>query len=235
MKNLLLTNIKPTIILEMIFKVSEITPKCREVCRALNKSAQKLKRLIFAPTYRLGVRMIIEDRIQDEIKNIPNPAIMYNGRLLPSVPLSPSFSEPLPQDVLNCTKKTFKDSISSQMVDLNYKMFPAKIEFESTIEPLKETISEIIHFAITRPELFTKPILYKEEAEALADIFSVLQEETINDISLSCGLYMGEPVVDIETSYSNAYAQVAKVFKNLARICSPRPKKIKNLKDTNAA
>ena len=214
----------------MAIQVNEITPRLREVSWALNKSASKLKELIFNPAYRLAGRMAVEDRIEQEVKTIPNRVIFYADMNRPNYPPSSQFHEPLSEETIESAQEALRKYNSSVLIENNYNILPARMEFNTEVEPLKETISWIINLAMTQPELFTKPILYKEEAEALAETFSVMEEETSKNITISIVPRPGANVVIIEEPYSRVYGNVAKVFKRLALICPPLPTNKKNTK-----
>ena len=207
----------------MAIPINEITPKLREVSWALSKSASKLKELVFDPAYRLAGRMAAEDRIEQEVKKIPNRVIFYAGMNRPNYPPSSQFHEPLSQEAIESANEALRNYNSSVLIENNYNMLQARMKFNHAVEPLKDTLSWIINLATTQPKLFTKPILYKEEAEVLAEIFSVMEEETSKNITISITPGLDANIVIVDEPYSRAYGNVVKTFKRLAHICSPLP------------
>ncbi len=175
--------------------------KVKLFIRAVYPKAQKLKRLTDNPSYQFAVLMNAQNRADEFAFN--NPCLQRHNSYVPIQILSmrPVFNnspeseqeellvddsleledEKLPKETLVEVKGKLKKQNDETMSRFNVSIAKARKEFNNAIKPKEKMLRLIDGFAHRNPTELALPFLTTTELKKLADIFTVLSTESIDN------------------------------------------------------
>lgn len=192
----------------------QITPLLRQMAWQLHKPAIEVSKVVSDEGYKFLLSMAIENKVEREFPNLP----ITCDWLRQALPKTSNFySGVLSEDAIKKTKDHLHQYVISQLAKHDKELMTTYDGFFREFQAYRNFVSDLFSIVNQFPEIIESLTLYKEEANALRDIFKTLSDDAYRMEDRVIGQTQNGYVIIIRKPFSIAvYDKLSNLFKRLA-------------------